>query len=130
MLLNPEKTQFIRGATPVLLLSVAPVHGVLPVLAAPDGAVPRREGWNIVSKLTLCVVDGPGEAGFIIPAAAAPVIDTGNGAEAGEMGDWCTDTERAGGAVVLSLDELPEVLDRAYLVGSGSAHGGFMASLN
>ncbi|MFD9542477.1 hypothetical protein [Streptomyces sp. NPDC060022] len=51
-------------------------------------------------------------------------------AEAGDMGDWCTDAERAGGAVVLSLDELPEVLDRAHLLGSGAAHGGFMASLD
>ncbi|MFD7259101.1 hypothetical protein [Streptomyces sp. NPDC059874] len=76
-------------------------------------------------------MDGPGEAGLIVPALAAPVIDAAvGGAESGDMGDWCADVERAGGAVVLSLDELPEVLDWAHLLGSGAAHGGFMASLS
>lgn len=127
MLLSPEKTLFVRGVTPVLLLSDAPVHDVLPVLAASDGAIPLCEGWSIVPKLTLCVVDGPGEAGLIVPALAAPVIDVAT--EPGDMGDWCADAEQAGGAVVLSLDELPEVLDWAHLLGSGAAHGGFMPSL-
>ncbi|WP_248782904.1 hypothetical protein [Streptomyces exfoliatus] len=45
----------------------------------------------------------------------------------GDMGDWCADTERAGGALVLSLDELPETLDWAHLIGSGVARGGFVA---
>ncbi|SCY09307.1 hypothetical protein SAMN02745898_101847 [Streptomyces sp. 136MFCol5.1] len=44
MLLDPENTLFVRGATPVLLLADAPVHDALPLLAAPDGAVPRCEG--------------------------------------------------------------------------------------
>ncbi|WP_329378560.1 hypothetical protein OG625_10295 [Streptomyces sp. NBC_01351] len=75
-------------------------------------------------------MDGPGEAGLIVPALAAPVIEmAGTAAEPGDMGDWCADTERAGGAVVLSLDELPEVFDWAHLLGSGAAHGGFMPSL-
>ncbi|MBO8191782.1 hypothetical protein ITI46_08825 [Streptomyces oryzae] len=131
MLLPPEKTLFVRGATPVLLLSDAPVHEILPTVTALDGAVPPCEGWSITPKLTLCVVDGPGDAGLLIPALAAPVIDTAHGATApGDMGDWCTDAERAGGAVVLSLDELPEILDWALQLGSGAAHGGFMASLN
>jgi hypothetical protein len=44
MLLDPENTLFVRDATPVLLLADAPVHDALPLLAAPDGAVPRCEG--------------------------------------------------------------------------------------
>ncbi|WP_030673742.1 hypothetical protein [Streptomyces rimosus] len=127
MLLDPEKTLFIRGATPVLLLSEAPVHDALPVLAAPDGAVPRCDGWSIVPKLTMCVVDGPGEAGIVIPALVAPVIDDTD--PPGGMAAWCTDAEAAGGAVVLSLDSLPEVLDWPRLLGSGTAHGGFLPGL-
>ncbi|MDX3538112.1 hypothetical protein PV721_27915 [Streptomyces sp. MB09-01] len=108
MLLNPEKTLFVRGATPVLLLSDAPVHDVLPVLTAPDGTVPRCEGWTIVPKLTLCVVDGPGEAGLIVPALAALVIDSaGGGTDPHDMADWCADAERAGGAVVLHSTHCP-----------------------
>ncbi|MDQ1046894.1 hypothetical protein [Streptomyces sp. V4I2] len=35
-----------------------------------------------------------------------------------------------GGAVVLSLDQLPEVLDWSHLLGSGTAHGGFVPLLS
>jgi len=124
VLLNPENTLFVRGATPVLLLADAPIHDALPVLTAADGAVPHCSGWTIVPKLTLCVVDGPGEHGLLIPALVAPVLD---GAQEGnDMANWCADAERAGGAVVLSLDQLPDALDWPRLLGSGSAHGGFL----
>ncbi|MEV7684152.1 hypothetical protein AB0O64_37315 [Streptomyces sp. NPDC088341] len=130
MLLNPEKALFIRGNAPVLLLADAPVHKVLPVLPAPGGAVPRCEGWSIVPRLTLCVVDGPGEAGLIVPALTAPVIDgDGGSTEPGRMADWCADAEQAGGAIVLSVDQLPEVLDWTRLLSSGTARGGFVPSL-
>ncbi|MCF3106001.1 hypothetical protein IPZ58_31170 [Streptomyces roseoverticillatus] len=140
MLLTPEKTLFVRGATPALLLADADADAgadaafrdALPTVTAPDGAVPLCEGWSIVPKLTLCVVDGPGEAGGLIPALVAPVIDvSGGSAEPGDMADWCEDVERAGGAVVLSLGsgELPAVLDWAHLLGSGTARGGFMPIL-
>jgi hypothetical protein len=124
MLLNPENTLFVRGITPVLLLAGAHVHDQLPLLAAPDGSVLRCEGWSIIPKLTLCVVDGPGDAGLLVPAMLAPVL-----AEDGGMAEWCGDVERAGGAVVLSLDELPEVLDWPHLLGAGVARGGFLGAV-
>ena len=37
MLLDPENTLFVRGATPVLLLADAPVHDALPLLSKPSG---------------------------------------------------------------------------------------------
>lgn len=127
MLLDPEKTLFVRGATPVLLLAEAPVHEALPVLSAPDGTVPVCEGWSIAPRLTLCVVDGPGDHGLVVPALAAPVI--GAQGVPGDMGDWCGDAEAAGGAVVLSLDRLPETLDWSALLSSGTARGGFLPAL-
>ncbi|MEW1828362.1 hypothetical protein [Streptomyces sp. NPDC088196] len=108
MLLDPENTLFVRGATPVLLLADAPVHDALPLLPASDAAVPLCEGWSIVPRLTLCVVDGPGDHGLVVPALAAPVV---------------------GGAVVLSLDHLPETLDWSALLSSGTARGGFMLAV-
>ncbi|GGY74312.1 hypothetical protein GCM10010300_17550 [Streptomyces olivaceoviridis] len=127
MLLDAEKTLFVRGATPVLLLAGAPVHDALPGPAAPDGAVPVCAGWSIAPRLTLCVVDGPGGHGLVVPALAAPVIDA-QGAP-GDMGDWCADAEAAGGAVVLSLDRLPETLDWSALLSSGTTRGGFLPAL-
>ncbi|MFF7451990.1 MULTISPECIES: hypothetical protein [unclassified Streptomyces] len=128
MLLTPEQTLFVRGATPALLLAEAPVHHDLPVLTAQDGTVPRCEGWSLVPKLTLCVVDGPGEAGVLIPSLAAPVMTDGAPDPDG-MTDWCADAERAGGAVVLSLAQLPRTLDWSHLLNSGSARGGFIPAL-
>ncbi|MFE9427972.1 hypothetical protein ACFYNO_34025 [Kitasatospora sp. NPDC006697] len=126
MLLSPEKSLFVRGTVPALLLSEAPVHGVLPPVVAPDGAVPWCKGWSLMPLATMCVVDGPGESGVLVQAALAPVVD---GTGLGTMADWRADAERAGGAVVLSLARLPEVLDWPYLLGSGTSHGGFVPRL-
>ncbi|MFG2824471.1 hypothetical protein ACGFX4_34205 [Kitasatospora sp. NPDC048365] len=128
MLLPPEQTLFVRGTVPALLLAAAPVHDDLPVLAVADGEVPHCEGWSIVPKLTLCVVDGPGDAGIVIPAMVAPVVDGHQGLPA-DLADWCEDAERAGGAVVLSLDALPESLDWTHLLRSGTSRGGFLPAL-
>ncbi|WP_369170554.1 hypothetical protein AB5J49_23320 [Streptomyces sp. R28] len=127
MLHEPENTLFVRGDTPVLLLAGASVHDALPALAAADGQVPLCAGWGVVPKLTLCVVDGPGEYGLMVPSLAAPVLDAGG---PGDMGAWCEDAERAGGAVVLSVDRIPEVLDWGHLLGSGASRGGFVRVMN
>lgn len=125
MLLPPDRTLFVRGETPLLLLAGAPVHDALPLLAAPGEAVPVCQGWSIVPRLTLCVVDGPGDEGLVIPAFTAPVMDAA-GAAPGDMAGWCEDAERAGGAVVLSLDRLPEVVDWSALLAPGTSRGGFL----
>ena len=92
--------------------------------------MPPCEGWSIVPRLTLCVVDGPGDHGLVVPALAAPVVGGANdgGASSG-MADWCEDAEQAGGAVVLSLDQLPDILDWSALLSSGIVRGGFMPAL-
>lgn len=126
MLHEPENTLFVRGTTPVLLLAGASVHEALPTLPASYGQMPLCSGWSVMPKLTLCVVDGPGEYGLLVPSLAAPVLDA---AGPGDMGDWCGDAEEAGGAVVLSVERIPEVLDWARLLGSGTSRGGFVRIL-
>lgn len=120
MLLDPENTLFVRGAPPVLLLTEAPFHDALPT---PAGTVPVCEGWTIVPRLTLCVVDGPGDHGVLVPALAAPLAGTGT------MTDWCEDTTQAAGAIVLSLPHLPDTLDWPTLLASPATRGGFMPAL-
>lgn len=128
MLVPPENTLFVPGASPVLVLADAPVHDDLPVLIAPGGAVPKCDGWSVAARLTLCVVDGPGDAGCVVPAFGAPVL--GGSGEPDDVAVWCSDVSRAGGAVVLSLPQLPEVLDWQALLTGGSARGGFTAQLD
>ncbi|MBN0044934.1 hypothetical protein JS756_12610 [Streptomyces actuosus] len=130
MLMDPENTLFVRGTRPVLLPAAAPIHDALPLPAAPDGTVTVCGGWSIVPRLTLCVVDDPADHGIVVPALAAPVLDPTQGADApGEQADWCTDSERAGGALVLSVDRMPDVLDPTALLGSGTARGGFVRAV-
>lgn len=131
MLLIPENTLFVRGKTPVLLLADAPVHDALPPLGA---EVTRPAGWSVLPRLTMCVVDGPGEHGAVIPALAAPVLPAaddpayreGAPGEAAAMDGWCADAEAAGGVLVLSLPQLPAELDLAGLMAAESARGGFL----
>jgi hypothetical protein len=83
-----------------------------------------------VPRLTVCVVDGPGDHGVLVPALAAPVIAGADGGTApGDMAGWCEDAERAGGAVVLSLDRLPGTLDWPALLSAATTRGGFLPAL-
>ncbi|MCU7822350.1 hypothetical protein [Kitasatospora sp. DSM 101779] len=124
MLLPPENAHFVTGPVPpLLLLGAAPVHTGLPALAdGPDGAMPVCVGWTLVPSLVMCVVDGPGGAGCVIPTLTAP----GDPEEAAHIDAWCAAVEEAGGAVVVSLDAMPEQVDWAEVFGGDTARGGFV----
>lgn len=122
MLIPRENALFVPGATPLLLISGATIHETLPALHSPDGTVPSCEGWHIVAKLTFCVVDGPSGSGCVVAGATTAE-------EAEDMAAWCAAVEQAHGAVVISLEELPQSLDLNHLLTSGQSRGGFMANL-
>ncbi|MFE7330188.1 hypothetical protein ACFU8W_35550 [Streptomyces sp. NPDC057565] len=44
------------------------------------------------------------------------------------MSEWCSAVEGAGGAVVVSLDALPDELDWDELFTGGRARGGFIGA--
>ncbi|MGW2052320.1 hypothetical protein ACWCOZ_00085 [Streptomyces sp. NPDC001840] len=54
---------------------------------------------------------------------AGPTVDVAGPALMG------ADAGHAGGAIVLSLNQLPQVLDWARLLDSGTARGGFLPSM-
>ncbi|GGQ12632.1 hypothetical protein [Streptomyces roseolilacinus] len=119
-----ENRRFVLGDLPVLLMGGAPVHEELPELHAPGGRVPACAGWSVVPKATLCVVDGPGDSGCVVPGAFSPE-------EFGHVVEWCETVERAGGAVVVSVGALPgeaESVDWDALL-SGGSRGGFVPAL-
>lgn len=81
-MLPPDAVRFeLHGPGPVLRLAVD----------APGEL--RSEQWSLVSRLTLCVVDGPGEAGYLTPRLGPH----GDVAPAG----WDEAVERAGGSTVV-----------------------------
>ncbi|MFF3563047.1 hypothetical protein ACFYXS_23680 [Streptomyces sp. NPDC002574] len=118
-----ENTHFVLGPVPLLLLAQAPIHDGLPVLDAPGGAMPSCPEWRIMPRLTMSVVDGPGDAGCLVQGARSQE-------EAADMARWCGAVEQAGGAVVVSLDSfdaLPEEIDWDELFTDGRSRGGFVA---
>ncbi|MEU7186078.1 GNAT family N-acetyltransferase [Streptomyces sp. NPDC045369] len=51
--------------------------------------VPQCDGWSIIAKLTMFVIDGPEEAGLMVPACGAPVlVETGHPTEPSQMAEW------------------------------------------
>ena len=78
----PEAAHFeLRDGVPVLTLAVEPP------------AEPAAGDWGIISRLTLVVVDGPGDAGFLLPRLTP-------GGDAAPEG-WDEAIARAGGSHVL-----------------------------
>ncbi len=94
---SPENRRFLPGTPPVLLLGGAALHDLLPVPDVTGGRMPVCEGWSVAAMATLCVVDGPGDAGCVTPAALSP-------AELDAVGDWAQAVRDAGGALVVSLE--------------------------
>jgi hypothetical protein len=81
-MLPPEAARFeLREGTPVLTLSVDPPAE----LTAGD--------WGVMSRLTMVVVDGPGDAGFLLPRLTP-------GGDAAPDG-WDEAIDRVGGSHVL-----------------------------
>ncbi|WP_282202543.1 hypothetical protein [Kitasatospora fiedleri] len=123
-MISAEQVRLVSGASaPILLLGGAPVHGALPVLRVADGAVPGLDGWSVFASLTMCVLDGPGDAGCLFPTLGGSSGTDG-------VAHWCAEVERAGGALVVSLPDqaaLTGPLDWPALLDGGS-RGGFAAA--
>ncbi|MGW4805888.1 hypothetical protein [Kitasatospora sp. NPDC004272] len=124
-MISPEQVRLVSGASaPILLLGGAPVHGGLPVLRVTDGSVPGLDGWSVFARLTMCVLDGPGDEGCVFPTLGGSFDTDG-------VARWCEEVERAGGALVVSLPEpagLTGPLDWPVLLDGGS-HGGFAPAM-
>jgi hypothetical protein len=80
--LPPAAVQFeLRDGRPVLRL------------AAEESAAGTPDGWSLMNRLTMCVVDGPGDAGYLLARLGPDGLDT---APRG----WDDAVERAGGCTV------------------------------
>lgn len=84
--LQPDAVRFeLRSGEPVLTLAVE----------VPEGA---DDGWTLLNRMTLCVVDGPGETGFLFPRIGGPV-----GTPPGDLAPegWDDAVDGAGGCTVM-----------------------------
>ena len=65
----------------------------VPTVTLVDAQASSTQGWSVVNRLTLLVVDGPGDEGYLLPR-----LD-GNGADLAPTG-WDASVERHGGVEV------------------------------
>ena len=79
MSLTPDLVRFeVRdGAAVVRLLVEQPEEAAM-------------DGWSLMNRLTLCVVDGPGDAGYLFPRLGLDVPE-----------GWDEAADKQGGALVL-----------------------------
>lgn len=122
-LLPRENVRFLLGPTPLLLMAEAPIHRDLPVLHAPGGAMSTCAGWQLMARMTVCVVDGP-DTGCLIPAIGT----SGDPGDLEGVAAWCSAVGGAGGAVVVSLPAIPVEIDWDEVFTGGVARGGFVRS--
>jgi hypothetical protein len=111
---------------PLLLVAAGSVLPDMPAAASELTLedLPEANRWRLMARLTLCVLDGPGDTGMLMAAdVARPDL----------MSSWCDSVERAGGAFVLAFaeNELPAlIIESPRLVGLPRAQGAFVRSIS
>ncbi len=121
-----ERVRLIRGAVPALVLALDADATVLPPAPAGEAWPPAPlADWTLLARLTLTVVDGPANVGFVVQGARTSD-------EAEHVFGWLEDVEAAHGALVLACpdERLPDesVLDAQALCGRRGMYGGFVVS--
>ncbi|MEY9933751.1 hypothetical protein ABH926_008411 [Catenulispora sp. GP43] len=122
MLLPRENARFVLGPMPLLVLGEAPMHAEFPALASLEGLLPTCDSWKLMAGYSVCVLDGP-DGGCLIPTLGGPEGVQGVLA-------WRDAVEQNGGAVVVSLPEIPDEFDWDAIFGGGRrARGGFVRGM-
>jgi len=67
----------------------------VPTITLADAQPSSTEGWSVLNRLTLLVVDGPGDEGYLLPRL------NGNGGDAAPAG-WDDSVERHSGVDVVA----------------------------
>ncbi|MDL4773803.1 hypothetical protein [Actinomadura xylanilytica] len=117
MLVTRENVTYAAEPIPHLVVVAPPHMDALPPLTVRDGVVSNCAGWNLAARLAFSVVDGPGEAGFMVQGA--------NGQrDAKVMLQWLEAVDKAGGALVIALESQPQDLSLEHLVAIPNARGG------
>jgi hypothetical protein len=114
-----ENAIHLNGPVPALALVSAASVEQLPVFELRSGEPSVCVGWRLLTGLAVSVVDGPGDAGFLVDGLVSPD-------EVEERFAWLRAVDRAGGAVVVAVGSHEQAHDWGTVAGSGGARGGFV----
>ena len=96
-LIPAERNRFLSAPVPTVVIAAEPGGTLLPPLAFYDtGAVMRAAGWTAVARTTMCVLDGPGDDGLLLPT----ISDTG---QMDRAAVWAEAVADAGGVLALQV---------------------------
>ncbi|MGW3351626.1 hypothetical protein ACWDA3_50730 [Nonomuraea rubra] len=118
-LISRENAFHLNGSRPTLVLVSAEPVEQLPVFELGSGEPSVCPGWQLVAGLAVSVVDGPGEAGFLVDGLVSPD-------RVEERFTWLRAVDRAGGAVVAVVGSREQAQDWVTVAGAGGVRGGFV----
>ena len=122
-LIPADRSRVLSVPTPILVLSAALDGVLLPLLESYDSGAPVRvAGWSVVARTTMCVLDGPGDQGFLVPTLA----------EIGQMDEraaWAQAVADSGGLLVLQVGAHRLEASVYDLLADTGTRGGFVPHL-
>ena len=119
-LIPTERTRFLSAPVPAVVIAAEPGGVGLPLLAFyPTGAAMRAAGWTVVARATMCVLDGPGSDGLLLPT----ISGTG---QMDRAAAWAEAVADAGGVLALQVAS-PRLDTIVYeLLADPETRGGFV----
>jgi len=114
LLVDRRQVAFIVDQLPLIVLPGLPSGYDLPTIQVEDGQVGPCSGWVLAAHALACVIDGPGEAGLLLPAFTGE--ETFEAIALHQR--WLSAVSIYGGAVlVVGASEVTSVADFASLSG-------------
>lgn len=120
VLVDRRQVAFIVDQLPLIVLRGLPDAYDLPLIQVEEGQVGPCSGWILALHATMCVIDGPGDAGLLLPVFAGDeAIDA-----VAQHERWLAAVSIYGGAVLVVGDS--EVGSVADVAARSGLRGGFV----
>lgn len=116
-----HRVTYLTDHTPLIVLSNVAQAVDLPPLQTTAGGIAPCAGWLLSAAATMCIVDGPGDVGFLLAAGGEPTSPHDVGYAA-----WCASVQVAGGAVVIAGPDALGITTLAEALARPGVRGGFI----
>lgn len=117
------KVAYLGGRMPMILLHDVPTAFDLPPLSTTAGQVAPCAGWVLMASGAMCVVDGPGNLGYLLPIANDAAMDL---TTFKEHQLWLAAVDAAGGVVVVAGENTRDIASVEDIVDRTGLRGGFI----
>jgi hypothetical protein len=116
-----HRVTYLTDHTPLIVLSHVAQSVDLPPLQTTSGGIAPCAGWVLSAGATMCVVDGPGDVGFLLAASGEAPSPEDVGYRV-----WSAAVQVAGGAVVIAGPDALGITTLAEALARPGLRGGFV----